>query len=296
MLFKRRNIINYTAIAAIIIMVGLSVGCRVSNKSKPTLVVSIQPQKQLLEALVGNQYDVVCLLSENTNPETFEPNMNSMIALEQCVAYFTVGNIGYEYAMVQKARGSNSDLKLYNTSEGIDKLSGGHGTHGEGIDPHVWTSARNAKFMAQNMFNALCELDSKNKDYYKKRYYKLAQHIDSVDNALSRELAPLQGISFVVWHPSLSYFARDYGLNQIHLDNGKEPSARDLRMAIDVACRTGAKVFFVQSQFDSRQSQSIVKQSGLKSYEINPMEENWDTELLKIGDILIENYKSESDD
>ena len=33
----------------------------------------------------------------------------------------------------------------------------------------------------------------------------------------------MKGGSFVVWHPSLSYFARDYGLEQISLEyDGKE--------------------------------------------------------------------------
>ncbi|MBR5102200.1 MAG: zinc ABC transporter substrate-binding protein [Muribaculaceae bacterium] len=277
--------------ALIVIVVGMMTGCNVRHNTKPTIVVSIQPQKQLLELLVGNHYDVVCLLSENTNPETFEPNMNSMIALEQSDAYFTVGNIGYEYAMVQKARANNSDLKLYNTSEGIDVMLGGHGA--KVADPHVWTSARNAKIIAGNMLFALCKLDPDNQDFYKRRYRKLSAHIDSVDNAILAQLAPLQGITFVDWHPSLSYFARDYGLNQLSLDNGKEPSARQLRTMLDVARKVGAKVFFSQSQFDSRQSKSLIEQSGLVTYEINPMNEAWDTELLKISQILVDNYSSE---
>ena len=59
-----------------------------------------------------------------------------------------------------------------------------------------------------------------------------------------------------VWHPSLSYFARDYGLEQISLGTeGKEMSAKSLTEAIDKARDKGVGVFFFQKEYDSRQAE-----------------------------------------
>ena len=53
-----------------------------------------------------------------------------------------------------------------------------------------------------------------------------------------------RGSSFLVWHPSLSYFARDYGLHQIALGGAehKEVSIPALREAIEEARGSGASV------------------------------------------------------
>lgn len=76
------------------------------------------------------------------------------------------------------------------------------------------------------MTDALVKIDSNGKDYYQANYRKLDAELAVFADSLRQVLAPVRGQAFVVWHPALSYFARDYGLEQIGIEyEGKEAPA-----------------------------------------------------------------------
>ena len=66
---------------ALVVVGQVGVGCSSVRKGKPSVVVSIQPQHYLLEAIAGSKVNVVCLLDDESNPETYEPGMNMMMAI-----------------------------------------------------------------------------------------------------------------------------------------------------------------------------------------------------------------------
>ena len=89
----------------------------------------------------------------------------------------------------------------------------------------------------------------------------------------------------MVWHPPLSYIARDYGLHQVALGaEGKDFSAAGLKAAIDRARAAGSRVFFVQRGLDSRQAAGVCREAGAAIVEIDPMSYNWQSQLKTIAD------------
>lgn len=90
-----------------------------------------------------------------------------------------------------------------------------------------------------------------------------------------------------MWHPSLSYFARDYGLHQIALSpEGKEMSVEDISRAVETARRDSARVMFFQKDADSRQAQTVNDQIGARVVEINPLDYDWKGEMLNIANAM----------
>lgn len=282
------------AITAFVVMCGIS-SCN-PESTKPILTVSIQPQRYFLERIVGDKYDVLCLLTQGSNPESYEPGFNHLINLERSKAYFRMGNIGFELAILDKIKNNNPDLIIVDTSKNIELLKGTHGgahshnhSHGHSheVDPHVWTSVPNAKIIVENMYKALIEIDSRNKKYFTRNYETLLAELSELELEMSQKLDSVECRAFAVWHPSLSYFARDYGLEQISMEyDGKEVPASVLKHEIDIVREHGVKVLFYQKEFDSRQIQTINEQLGTEMIEINPMSYEWTAEMRKIADAL----------
>lgn len=264
-------------------------GCEEKQEKKNVLTVSIPPQKFLLKKIVGNKFEVNSLLAPGTNPENYDPTINHLTGLQNSIAYFRIGNIGFEIASLQKISENFPNVEIINSSTGISYISGTHshchnGKHKHDADPHVWTSVKNARIIAHNMLQALQKIDSKNKDFYQKNYDTLCRELDALEDSISSILKSHHGESFVVWHPSLSYFARDYGLNQISIEyEGKETSVRLLQQKIADAQRLKPRIFFYQKEYDSRQSESISNQIGTLMIPLNLLSEEWDTEMLKIA-------------
>lgn len=285
---KIKNIVLLTAIISL--LSGL-IGCtKQVTDEKPQLTVSIPPQKYLLEKIVGDKFEVNSLLSPGVNPENYEPSINHLVGLQKSKAYFRIGNIGFEAATLPKINENFPELKIYNSSEGIPLIRGTHNhrhhhhPHISDADPHVWTSVKNAKFIAANMYQAILEIDPKNRNYYTTRYEKLCDELTALDDSISNILAPHKGETFLVWHPSLSYFARDYGLHQMSIEEqGKEASALQLKDLIDEAKAASPKIFLYQKEYDSRQAETINQEIGTEMVLIYPLNYEWQQEMLNIA-------------
>ena len=190
-------------------------------------------------------------------------------------------------------------------SEGVNYLYGTHDhhhhdgdehdghEHHEAPDPHVWSSLRNMRLMAKNVADALCKLDGNNAEYYKSNLDKLSSRIDSLDAVTEAALDTVKVRKFIVWHPSLSYFANDYGLKQITVgSHGKELSVKELAERIREATDTDSQcVFFFQKEFDSHSAAEINRQFGAKIVIINPMNPDWESEIMNLTDAL-RNYNT----
>ena len=114
-------------------------GCSAKSVfDKPVITVSIQPQKYMLEKIAGDKWDIKCLLSNSADPESFDPGMTHLLNLENSKAYFKIGNIPFESAIINKVKNNNPGLRLFDNSEGIALIKGTHGhshAHSE-IDPY----------------------------------------------------------------------------------------------------------------------------------------------------------------
>lgn len=287
-----KNLYKNAIVVAVVLLLGVvAVACGGGIQHERIITVSIQPQRYLLEQIVGDRFQVVSLLTQGSNPEAYEPNMTHLMDLEKSEAYFCIGNIGFELAIVEKAKTENPDLKVYNNSEDVKFLQGSHGAehkdHSHEIDPHVWTSVPNAVVIAKNMLDAVVELDPKHSKQYEQNYAKLKARLLKLDEELRAELDSIPCRAFLVWHPSLSYFARDYGLKQISMEyEGKEAPVAHLKREIDEAKQSRARVFFFQNEFDSRQVETVNGQIGARLVTINPMSYEWEKELKHIADAL----------
>ena len=137
------------------------------------------------------------------------------------------------------------------------------------------------------MLEAVVELDSAHADEYRRNFDKLAAELQKLDSAIASQLESVTVRTFLVWHPSLSYFARDYALHQISMEyNGKEAPVAHLKAEIDEARKSGAHIFFYQKEFDSRQIATVNEQIGATMVTINPMNYQWEAEIRNIANAL----------
>ena len=281
----------FLIISGHLLALGFVSACTSAPSESKIVTVSIEPQKYLLEQITGDRVEVRCLLANGANPETYDPSVTHLMNLQKSMGFLRMGNIGFESALLDKIHQANPELPIYNTSDGISLITGTHShngvIHGD-VDPHTWSSVKNAKVITKNMLDAMIEIDPANKAYYQRNYTRFASHLDSLDNAITAKLAHVHGKAFLVWHPSLSYFARDYGLEQVVVGNAehKDVALGSLREVVEHAREHEADIFFTQKDFDSRQVSAINSQIGAREVSINPMAYEWENEMLTLADAL----------
>lgn len=255
-----------------------------TSDPRPVLVVSVPAQAEVLRQIAGNDYRIVTLLDKGANPETWEPTMRTRADVEGARAMFTAGYLPFEDALAMSLPDS---VRVVNTSEGISLIYGTHGhSHAEGHadcdhdvvqpDPHTWLSVRNLSVMASNMAQTMQAINPAKKEVYAARLAEVTAHLSSADSTIQATLkAPGAAHAFAVWHPSLTYFARDYGLKQVAVGfENKEMSASHLTRVAADAKADSVRVMFFQRQHDSRQAQTLNNAMGTRLADFDPMSAN----------------------
>ena len=255
------------------------------------LTVTIEPLRYFTEAIGGDYFQVISMVPKGSNPESYDPAPQQLIDLSKSQAYFRIGYIGFEQSWMKKLEANAPNMKVFDTSKGIDLIQGEGHWHGDhfhegGVEPHTWNSTKNASIIADNICQALCELDTEHQAYYKHRTDSLKQLFDQTDKEI-RSLLEEADSTFLIYHPALSYFARDYGLKQISIEeNGKEPSPAQLKNLIETCRKEKVHVIFVQQEFDQRNAQLIADELGVSIVSINPLSYDWREEMLHVTKAL----------
>ena len=90
--------------------------------------------------------------------------------------------------------------------------------------------------------------------------------------------------TFLIYHPILTYFARDYQLTQIPIEEeGREPSANQLQAIIRLSRQQKVKTLFIQKQFANRNTTIVSQDMGIPSTEINPLDYHWNLQMINIA-------------
>ncbi len=268
-----------------------------SEELKPQLTVSIIPQQFLVSFIAGDKFDVQAMLPTGSNHETYEPAPRDMEKIANSGFYFTLGALDFELTWMDRFSSSNPSMQIINTSEGIEMLSGhvhdhgdDHGHEQRGTDPHIWLSPSCMKIQAANICKALSENDTINSDFYTENLDKFNLHADSADQKIREILADSEGKPILIFHPALGYFARDYNLTQISIEQeGKEPSPAYLGELVKIAREKNIKSVFISKEFDTRNAEAIAREINAKVVVFDPMAENWAENLIQLAKLIAEN-------
>ena len=247
---------------------------KTSGKEKPAVTVTISPYKYFVDQIAKGKVNVNVMVSNGNNPETYEPYAQQMMELSKSALYLKVGSIGFEQTWMKKLQDNAPEMKVIDTSVGIKPAK----TPGGNIDPHVWMSCSNARIIASNILKALCELEPKNKAFFEKNYQSLLSIIDKRDSTIKESFkkAPDLVRKFVIYHPILTYFARDYQLEQLAIEEeGREPSASQLKGLIQRARKENIKFCLIQAEFANRNTTTFINESHTKPMNINPLQGDW---------------------
>lgn len=293
-----RKIIYFSIWCVVLCVLAACMKREKGRSDAPTISVTIEPLRYFTEMIAGDKFNVVSLVPQGSSPETYDPTPQQLISVEKSDAYFRIGYIGFEQAWMDKLLANAPDLKVFDMSRGIDLIHEGTEEHLEdedlsethshekGVEPHIWNSTQNALIISRNIYDALCKLDSTNIPYYTHRLDSLTDLIHRTDSQV-RELLQDADSAFMIYHPALSYFARDYGLNQIPIEKGgKEPSPAYLKELIQQCHDSGVRVIFVQPEFDKRNARLIADETQTEIVSINPLDYNWQSEMIKTAKAL----------
>lgn len=256
-----------------------------------TLYVSILPIRSLVKEIVGEDFRIEVLVPPGASPETFEPTPRQFIGLNEAQLVFNVGLLEFETALLDKIE---DRTKIVDLSRGIVRIEGScahagrNGSdHAHGVDPHMWTSPRALQRMAKNAYEAI-HARWPDSAKYTANHARLQEELRQLDLRTAEKIARSGIRYFIIYHPALTYYARDYGLRQEAVEaDGKEPSAKRLTALIRQARKDGIGRILYQSQFPVSVVETIARDIGAECAEIDPLREDAIANIDSITDLIV---------
>lgn len=224
------------------------------------VAVTINPYAEFVKKVGGDRVNVLVLVPPNANPHTFDLSPSTIKAVSEAKIYFKVGGgLEFEVNWLNKLAELNPNMLIVDTSKGIELIGSREHT-----DPHIWLSPKNAILIVDSIYKGLVQIDPDGAKIYKENRDAYINELETLDTEVKETLSDLRTRVFIVYHPAWTYFARDYNLKQIALEEeGKEPTVEEMVKIVESARAEGVKSVFAEPQFDPRELEVITKELGL---------------------------------
>lgn len=275
-------------IATFIICALLIVGCTTkSDSGKKTIFVTITPMQSIIEEITAGDFDIEVIVPKGASPETFEPTPKQVTSFSDAEFIFSTGLIDFEQSLVERISG---DAEVVNLSNGIELIAGscshGNHQHKHGVDPHIWTSPRALRTMVTNAHKAIMA-HYPDSVKYTEATGRLLERINRLDNYCATRIKAEGVEAMMIYHPAYTYYARDYGIEQIAIEHdGKEPSLRQTTALIEKAKEHGVKAILRQPQYSEDKVRAIANDAGAEIITTDPLAEDILGEIERVTEII----------
>ncbi|MEQ1710652.1 MAG: zinc ABC transporter substrate-binding protein [Hyphomicrobium sp.] len=293
----RRTAVALAAALAIAALLGVPLaGSAVA--ADLAVVATSKPIHSLVAAVMGSTGSPKLLVDGNASPHTYAMKPSDAKAVHQSKVLFRVSE-GLEpftgklvkslprsvivvslqdapgITLLDRRKGGAFETHAHATS----KKGHAHDDHDDehdaqaGTDPHVWLDPANARAMVDHIAATLATANPADAAAYKANADTVKSGIAALADELTRDLAPLAGRPFVMFHDSMQYFERRFGLasaGTITVSPEVQPSAKRLNAIRAKIGQLAAVCVFAEPQFKSKLVETVVEGTSAKTGTLDP--------------------------
>jgi len=254
------------------------------TSDKLAVSVSIIPQEAFVKEVAGDLVDVVAVIPPGKSPSNYAPSPQELEKLSLSSVYFAIGVPAEQSSILPKLKDINSNIETIDMADEVKKYYPEREFSPGQRDPHIWLSPKRAAVMVEIIARELSDMDTKNGDIYLKNAQIYIEKLKKLDKEIESSFGKLEDRTFIIYHPSLGYFADDYGLTMVSIQSeGKDATPDDLQKIIDTAKMHNIKAVFYQAEIDSKQSRVLADEIGGKAVQIAPLAPDYIDNLKKIA-------------
>ncbi|MDM0472488.1 metal ABC transporter substrate-binding protein [Clostridium perfringens] len=274
---RKKLVSIFLGVTMAVFFVGCQSAKTAENKKdsgKVEVTVSIEPLREFTEIVGGDKVNVKTMVPNGTEPHDFEPKTQDLLELNKAKV-FVYNGLGMEHWKEQVLNTiENKEVKVVEASKGAEVLK-----EGDKVDPHLWLSLDGAKIEAENIKDALVEVDSDNKSYYEENFKKFSEKLDSLANEYKEKFNGLANKDFVTGHAAFGYLCREFGLKQVSVENlfGEgEITPQKMQEIVEFCKKNDIKTIFMPELASEKISQTLANEVGGKIEKIYTLESNED--------------------
>lgn len=258
----KKNVFGFVTIIVMIVLFLTACGDRnEGDNGKLKIAVTIEVQKGLVEAVAGDLAEVTTLVPKGGSPETFEASPKEIEKFKNADIFFAM-DLPVENS---KNLPSDGEFKTVNLGEAVRKEYADLNFEANERDHHTWLSPKRVMVMVEKIAEVLIAEDPENEEFYLTNKTDYLKKLDELDKEIFAMLEGKDQRTFLIFHPALGYFADDYGLEMLALEEeGKEADPKRIGELVDLAKSRGIKAVLTTEEISSKQVEAFAEEIGGK--------------------------------
>ncbi len=232
-------------IAALLCLCLMLCGCTAQpekphDETKLQIVCTSFPAYDFAREIAGDRAELTLLIKPGSEVHSYEPTPKDMIRIQESDLFICNGGESEQWAKTLITPELNT-IYMMDCVDTVEESADGIYNAEDGepeLDEHVWTSPLNAIKISEEIFNALCKLDTDNAEAYKTNFTAYKAQLMALDREF-RQVIKNSGKHTLVFADRfpMRYFALEYGLDCYAAFPGcsseTEPSAKTVAYLID---------------------------------------------------------------
>ena len=276
---QRRNVCSGLLLAAVQIAVALVCSLRANigtaqeaNADRKVVVCSTTQIADFTRQIVGDRWEVVCVLGPGEDPHTYEETTSDSLLVARADLCIRNGwNLEGNGWMSNLA--NEASKPLVTCVDNVQPLEiKGHGEEDKVVkDPHAWFDIRNAAIYVTNIRNGIVKLDPDHAEEYQARSQLYLIQLRGLDGWIKKQVnvIPKARRILVTHHDAFGYFSKSFGfqaISPVGWTTGEISGvAIDQRQDIVKQIRDlGVKSIFVESSVNRELLDGIARETGIK--------------------------------
>lgn len=278
-------------------------GVSVHAQDKKTVMTTFYPVYYLASRIGGEAVNVEMLLESGQDAHSYESTAKDAVAVQEADLFIYQDDEMEFFVSDLLSIVDQEATQVLESTEGIELLSGDHNheeeehdheheegheeehdhehdhEHEEGhsheFDPHTWLDPNFYSQQAENVKNALIELDPANEATYTENSAKLSEELTALNEEFNVGLADLENRTIVVQHEAFGYLAHAYDLEQLAISglaNNAEPSAKQLAEMTNVVNERNIQVIYVDPTTSTTISETVSQATGAELRPLRTLE------------------------
>lgn len=276
-----------------ILLITIAISCSKRQNTKQYISTTIAPLTYITNYLTDSTIQVNTLIPKGMSPESGDFSIETLKKLHDSKACIYFGTLPFEQAQLLPVLKSDTSIVQIALSDDHHHTHNAQCNHDHHIcDPHVWLSVKHMQQMSLKIAEEIKEQYPNIADIVDRNSEKLQTQLTRLDSSFTTILASKNIRSFVIYHPALSAFSKDYGLTQISIEeHGKEPSPNHIKQIIEQVKEQGISLLLVQAQNDATQCKQIANEGNMAIEIFNPLAENYIAEMQRLAETLNNHLK-----
>lgn len=237
------------------------------------VVTSFTIIEDIAKEIGGDNLEIHNLVPTGTDPHEYEPLPEDIKAATDADVLFynglnlEGGKDGWFFKMIESV--DQDEEKVFSLTERVEPmyLTSEDGQEEE-INPHSFIDPAVGIKMAEDMRDALMEVDPDNKDIYEEKAGEYIGRLEEIDQDYEEKIGdiPEDERILVTSERAFQYMADHYGLKEGYIwaiDTEENGSPEQIRSLIEFLDENEVPVLFVESNVDERPMETVSDETGI---------------------------------